>query len=98
MDCLVTKLKSTVNNTNLPILKTDIDVFTKQAISASGNDSMTEEQKWSLDNYFERIGALSNSGIWTKIKALYIPAILTDRTKIFVNYKNMQAAPGFNSR
>ena len=95
-NCLVTKLKATVNNPNLPILKTDISDFTKAAILASGNDSMTEVQKWALDTYFDRIGALNNSGAWTKIKALYIPAILTDRNKIFVNYKDMQAVAGIS--
>lgn len=97
-NCLVTKLKAVVNNPNLPVLKTDIDDFTKAAILASGNDSMTEAQKWALDTYFDRIGALNNSGAWTKIKALYIPAILTDRAKIFVNYKDMTATPGFETR
>ena len=97
-NCLVTKLKAVVNNPNLPVLKTDIDDFTKAAILASGNDSMTEAQKWALDTYFDSIGALNNSGAWTKIKALYIPAILTDRTKIFVNYKDIQATPGYHSR
>ena len=48
-NCLVTKLKAVVNNPNLPVLKTDIDDFTKAAILASGNDSMTEAQKWGLD-------------------------------------------------
>ena len=41
---------------------------------------------------------MNNSGAWTKIKALYIPAILTDKAKIFVNYKDMTATPGYHSR
>ena len=92
--CLVTKLKAVVDNDNLPVLKTDISDFTKAAIIASGNSSMDDAQKWALDSYFESIGAIDNGTIWQKIKAIYIPLILTDRTKIFINYKDTSAEAG----
>jgi hypothetical protein len=92
-NCLVTKLKATVNNPNLPILKTDISDFTKAAILASGNDSMTETQKWALDSFFESIGAITNSVLWQKIKILYIPTIAGEVAKAFVNYADLDAVP-----
>lgn len=92
-NCLVTKLKATVNNPNLPVLKTDISDFTKAAILASGNSLMTEAQKWALDGFFESIGAITNSALWQKIKILYIPTVAGEVAKAFVNYADMDAIP-----
>lgn len=94
--CKQTKLSVAVSNPSLPVFKTDIDDFTKAAIVASGNDTMSIDQKWALDEYFERIGALDAGSIWQKIKAIYMPAILNNREKIFVNYKDMNATPGYD--
>lgn len=76
-NCLVTKLKAVVNNPNLPVLDT-MQQFTLDAIAASGNASMTDDQKWALNRFFYQIGAIDNSTLWQKIQGVYLPVICGD--------------------
>lgn len=86
MDCLVTRLKAVVNNPNLPILET-MQQFTLDAITASGNSTMTDAQKWALNHFFYQMGAISNSELWQKIKFLGLPIICNDNlNKALTNY------------
>lgn len=88
MNCLVTKLKATVNNPNLPVLET-MQQFTLDAIAASGNNNMTDAQKWALNKFFVSIGAPDNSGVFAKTKGLFLPLICNDNiVKAMYDYKN----------
>lgn len=90
--CLHTRLKAEVSNPNLPVLET-MQQFTLDAITASGNSSMTDAQKWALNHFFYQIGAIGNSGIYTKLGGLYLPLICGGvLAKALVDYK------GTNSR
>lgn len=90
-NCLVTKLKGTVNNPNLPILET-MQQFTLDAIAASGNNNMTDEQKVALNHLFYQVGAITDNDTWAKIKVLAIPVLATPSSEctnnLVWNYKN----------
>lgn len=88
MNCLVTKLKATVNNPDLPVLE-EMQQFTLDAIAASGNNDMTDAQKWALNKFFISIGAPDNSSIFAKTKGLFLPMICNDNiVKAMYDYKN----------
>ena len=61
--------------------------FTLAAIAASGNSTMTAEQKSGLEKFFRSVGAKSNTGPWAKIDSIYIPMISGDLAHAGVNYK-----------
>lgn len=86
-NCLVTKLKAEVSNPDLPILET-MQQFTLDAIEASGNLSMSDEQKLALNHFFYQIGAIDNNGIYAKLGGLYLPIICGDALAYaLVDYK-----------
>lgn len=84
-NCFVTKYGVVINNPNLPVLET-MQQFTLDVIAASGNSSMTDAQKWALNHFFYQIGAISNSGIYTKLKVLSLPFISTSVATALKNY------------
>lgn len=85
-NCLVTKLKVSVNNPNLPVIET-MQQFTLDAITASGNSSMTDTQKWALNHFFYEIGAIADNTLWSKVKCLLIPMICGDNASTaFTDY------------
>lgn len=76
------------NNLGQVEVKRVINQFTLAAINASGNQSMTNEQKSALDTFFETIGAFGNkSEIWGKLDKIYIPFLCSSLSKACVNYK-----------
>lgn len=85
-NCLVTRLKAVVDNPSLPVMET-MQQFTLNAIAASGNDAMTDAQKWALNHFFYQIGAISNSGIYSKLQALILPVIAGSKTGALYNHK-----------
>lgn len=86
-NCFVTKLKASADNPDLPILET-MQQFTLNAIAKSGNVSMTDEQKWALNHFFYQVGAVGNTGIWNKIRTIFIPIIGATKNNIVLDYKN----------
>lgn len=85
-NCLVTKLKATADNSSLPILET-MQQFTLDAITKSGNASMSDEQKWALNHFFYQIGAIDGNGIASKLDFLYLPLICNKNVnKAYVDY------------
>ena len=85
-NCLVTKLKASVNNPDLPIFE-PMAQFTLDAITASSNSVMTDGQKVALNHFFYKIGAVSNSALWNKIVNLSLPVICNDNAlTALVNY------------
>lgn len=86
-NCLVTKLKVVVNNPNLPILEM-MQQFTLDAITKSGNSSMTDSQKFALNHFFYQVGAIENTEIWSKIRTIFIPIIGATKSNIVLDYKN----------
>lgn len=87
MDCLVRKLKAKVNNPNLPAFET-MQQFTLNAITASGNLSMTDEQKYALNHAFYLLGAIENSALWQKVDYLLLPIIGESLDYFRYDYKN----------
>lgn len=95
-NCLLKKYKAASNNPNLPILET-MQQFTLNAITASGNSSMTDEQKWALNHFFYQTGAIENNSLWAKIKYLAIPMICNDTdAKALRDYKNNTEITSFS--
>lgn len=85
-NCLITKLNAVVDNPNLPIFEV-MQQFTLNAITASGNSVMTDDQKWALNHFFYQIGAIDNSGIYAKLECLYMPLICNQNlSKALVDY------------
>lgn len=83
--CLVTKLKAVVNNPDLPYLEI-MQQFTLDAITASGNTALSDEQKWALNHFFYRIGAITDSGIYSKLQVLALPFIAVSLDTALNNY------------
>ena len=75
------------NNIGKYEFQKELSKFTLDAIAASGK-VMTDEQKYALEYFFSSVGAIDNSGIWTKLDKVYIPFIGADVTKGLVNYKD----------
>lgn len=82
---------------NIGKISTGIDPFTIAAIAASGNTTMSNNQKIALNTFFKQIGATqgSTSQIFGKMKFIYLPMIAADVAKALVNYKtnNVDFAP-----
>lgn len=77
--------RENIGHITLPI---DLDDFTLSAISASGNENMTDLQKSSLNDFFENIGAFgTKSSIFQKLEILMLPIICSDVTFGLVDYK-----------
>ena len=91
-NCLVTRLKTVVNDDSLPVIET-MQQFTLDAIAASGNNNMTDAQKWALNHFFYSIGAISNSGIYSKLQVLGLPFIGTSLGTALHNYIVGGASP-----
>lgn len=76
------------NNIGKVEVKRYLNPFTLAAINASGNQSMTNEQKSALDTFFEEIGAFGNeSEIWSKLDKVYIPFLCSSLSNACINYK-----------
>lgn len=86
-NCLLTQYKASVNNPDLPVLES-MQQFTLDAITRSGNNSMTDSQKWALNHFFYEIGAISNNELWQKVRLLLIPLIGAAKNKVILDYKN----------
>lgn len=92
-NCLVTKLNAVVNDDKLPVIET-MQQFTLDAIALSGNENMTEEQKYALNHFFYQVGAIANSSLWQKIDFLFLPLIAGEVNKIAANYKGLTLISG----
>lgn len=69
-----------------------LDNFTKAAITASGNSSMTDGQKAALNTFFETLGAFGTaSSIWSKLDKVYLPLIADDVANAMINYVDNSA-------
>lgn len=89
-NCLVTTFKASANNPDLPIFE-EMQQFTLDAIVASGNSSMTDEQKWELNHFFYSLGKFSNGDtIWSKIDLLFLPLIAGSIDTCTIDYLNNQ--------
>lgn len=86
-NCLLKQFKAATGNPNLPILEV-MQQFTLDAIIKSGNESLTDSQKWALNHFFYQVGAIGNTGIWSKIRTIFIPIIGATKNNIVLDYKN----------
>lgn len=67
----------------------ELNQFTISAINASGNNAMTDSQKYGLDDFFFKIGAFGvQSAVFSKMKMLYLPLISQDIAGARTNYAN----------
>lgn len=71
-----------------------LSLLTKKWIVASGNDSMTAEQKLALDSY---INTLSQNAIFNYAGKIYIPFLATDYQHSLINYADSSFADDFPS-
>lgn len=87
---LVTKLKATVDNPTLPVLHV-MQQYTLDAIAASGNNSVTDNQKWALNELFYALDKydMTEDSIWNKIEVIYLPLIAGSISNAAVNYKDL---------
>lgn len=86
-NCLVTTLKDSVNNPNLPYLEV-MQQITLDAIAASGNSSMTDAQKLALNHFFYQIGAVKGqNSVYTKIYSMVLPLLASDSEHALYDYK-----------
>lgn len=76
------------NNLGQVEITTELDDFTKAAIVASGNTSMTDVQKSALNTFFKKLGAFGAIGVWSKIHYAWMPIIGGSLDKAFLNYKS----------
>jgi hypothetical protein len=62
--------------------------FTLDAITASGNSSMTDAQKWALNHLFYTLGKFDDSenSIWNKISYIFLPIISTSVDHSCIDY------------
>lgn len=80
------------NNIGTIELPAELTAFTRAAIAASGNDTMTTPQKLALNDFFL---TLQDEGIWSKLNKVYLPIITNSLQKSFVNYNgnNVDVVP-----
>lgn len=67
-----------------------LNAFTEAAIAASGNASLTDLQKYALDDFFLTIGAggISSSVIAGKMRYVFLPILAGSLDKALVDYKS----------
>lgn len=65
---------------------TELHPFTKSAIQASGNTTLTSEQKSALDALFLAMGVDGSNDVMSKMRYMYLPILCNDVTKALVNY------------
>lgn len=76
------------NNLGQVTVTTELDDFTKAAIVASGNNSLTETQKAALNELFLAMGVDGSNNVMSKIHRLYLPMIAGDVSHALINYKD----------
>ena len=76
------------NNLGQVLVTTELAPFTKAAIAASGNDSLTLTQKVMLNDLFLKMGVDGSNDVMSKIHRLYLPIIAGDISHALINYKD----------
>lgn len=71
-----------IGHVNIPI---DLSEDTLAWIALSGNTTMTNEQKYALDDF---ITTLKASTVYNKIDKMHLPLLASDKTHALVDYKN----------
>lgn len=74
------------NNIGKVQVTTDLHPYTKAAIDASGNTSLTGEQKSALNELFLAMGVDGSNDAMSKMRRVYLPIIAGDVSKALVNY------------
>lgn len=76
------------NNLGKIVVTTELNSFTKDAIIASGNSSLTLTQKVMLNELFLKMGVDGSNNVMSKIHRLYLPIIAGDVSHALINYKD----------
>lgn len=84
-NCLVTTLKGTVSNPNLPVLES-IQQFTLDAITRGGR-TLTEEQTYWLNHFFYAVGAIAENQLWNKVAVCLLPIIASGKNDAIKDYR-----------
>lgn len=66
----------------------NLNAFTESAIQASGNTSLTAEQKSALDSLFLSMGVDGSNDVMSKMRKVYLPIIAGDVSKALINYNS----------
>lgn len=74
------------NNIGQVEVSRDLNAYTVAAITASGNENLTDAQKFALDDLFLAMGVDGSNQVMSKIKCLYIPMIADDISNALINY------------
>lgn len=77
------------NNLGQVSVNTELDPFTRAAIVASGNNSLTLTQKVMLNELFLAMGVDGSNNVMSKIHRLYLPIIAEDVSYALINYKDL---------
>lgn len=77
------------NNLGQVVVINELDPFTKAAIAASGNNSLTLQQKVMLNELFLKMGVDGSNNVMSKIHRLYLPIIAGDVSHALINYKDI---------
>lgn len=64
----------------------ELHPFTKSAIQASGNTTLTNKQKSALNALFLAMGVDGSNNVMSKMRYMYLPILCNDVTKALVNY------------
>lgn len=67
-------------------LERQLNEYTLAAITASGNENLTESQQYALDDLFLALGADGSNNILSKIRKLYLPMIASEVGNALINY------------
>lgn len=85
------------NNIGRVQVTTELSEYTKAAIAASGNASLTLEQKSAVNNFFETIGAGSSESntIISRMRFIYLPIVAGELSKAMLNYATIDFVKDF---
>lgn len=74
------------NNIGQVDVDRELNAYTLAAIAASGNDSLTDTQKFALDDLFLAMGVDGSNQVMSKIRKLYLPMIAGSVGNALINY------------
>lgn len=61
-------------------------------IEASGNNELTDTQKFAVDDFITAIGVGTDNSVWSKLDKMFLPMLANDLGHSLIDYKNNYAA------
>lgn len=72
-------------------LPRELSTIAKAWINASGNTSLTDMQKYAIDDFISAIGVDEENSVFSKIDRLWLPMLSADKAHSLIDYKNNYA-------